>query len=85
MNGFKAENREGDYRKDPLAIFTCQSRLRLVVDLQTNVKAIQSQAYAQKVRITNLQQMAETLIYVQEHGYDSRTDLDAALSAARRA
>lgn len=61
MNGFKAENREGDYRKDPLAIFTCQSRLRLVVDLQTNVKAIQSQAYAQKVRITNLQQMAETL------------------------
>lgn len=82
MNGFKAENREGDYRKDPLAIFTCQSRLRLVVDLQTNVKAIQSQAYAQKVRITNLQQMAETLIYVQEHGYDSRTDLNATLSAA---
>ena len=35
------------------------------------------------MRITNLQQMAETLIYVQEHGYDSRTDLDAALSAAR--
>ena len=61
MNGFKAENREGDYRKDPLAIFTYQSRLRLVVDLLTNVKAIQSQAYAQKVRITNLQQMAETL------------------------
>lgn len=78
----KAKKREDDYQKDPLAIFTCQSRLRLVVDLQTNVKAIQSQAYAQKVRITNLQQMAETLIYVLEHGYDSRADLDGALSVA---
>ena len=39
------------------------------------MKAQQSQAYAHKVKLTNLKQMAETIIYVQEHGYDTRDDL----------
>lgn len=56
---------------DPLAILFIKSDLRLVVDLQTCVKAQQSRAYAQKVKISNLQQMARTVAYVQEHGYDS--------------
>lgn len=56
---------------DPLAILFIKSDLRLVVDLQTCVKAQQSHAYAQKVKISNLQQMARTVAYVQEHGYDS--------------
>ena len=30
---------------------------------------------AQKVKISNLQQMARTVAYVQEHGYDSRENL----------
>lgn len=34
-----------------------------------------SRAYAQKVKISNLQQMAETVLYIQEHGYDSRAEL----------
>ena len=42
-----------------------------MIDLQTCVKAQQSRAYAQKVKISNLQQMARTIAYVQEHGYDS--------------
>ena len=74
---------ETDYRKDPLAIFYYRTQLRLVVDLQTNVKAMQSEAYAQKVKITNLQQMANTLIYIQEHGYDTRKDLSTVTSEAR--
>lgn len=74
---------ETDYRKDPLAIFYYRTQLRLVVDLQTNVKAMQSEAYAQKVKITNLQQMANTLIYIQEHGYDTRKDLSAVTSEAQ--
>ena len=32
--------------------------------------------YARKVKISNLQQMANTLIYVQDHGYDTRDLLE---------
>ena len=74
---------ETDYRRDPLAIFYYRTQLRLVVDLQRDVKAMQSEAYAQKVKITNLQQMANTLIYIQEHGYDTRKDLSAVTSKAQ--
>ena len=45
------------------------------MDLQTNVKAMQSPAYAHRVKLTNLQQMANTIIYVQEHGIDTQTEL----------
>lgn len=64
-----------DYHADPFMIFYVKSELRLVTDLQTNVKAMQNQAYARKVKISNLQQMADTLIYIQNHGYDTREDL----------
>lgn len=47
------------------------------------MKAMQSDAYARKVKITNLQQMANTLIYIQEHGYDTREDLSAVTSKAK--
>ncbi len=73
------------------AIFLIRSELRLVVDLQNCVKAQQSQAYEQKVKISNLQQMANTVAYVQEHGYDTREnlqseydDISEKLSVARR-
>lgn len=61
--------------KDPLAILYIRSHLKLVVDLQTNVKAMQSAAYAHKVKISNLQQMANTIIFIQEQGYDTQSDL----------
>ena len=64
-----------DYHADPFMIFFVKSELRLVTDLQTNIKAMQNQAYARKVKISNLQQMADTLIYIQDHGYDTREDL----------
>lgn len=64
-----------DYQADPIAILYIRSNLRLVTDLQTCVKAQQSQAYAHKVKLTNLKQMAKTIVYIQEHGYDTRDDL----------
>ena len=64
-----------DYHADPVAILYVRSHLRLVVDLQTNIKAQQSAAYARKVKISNLKEMARTVVYVQEHGYDTREDL----------
>ena len=59
-----------------------KSDLRLVIDLQTCIKAQQSEAYAQKVKLTNLKQMAQTVAYIQEHGYDTRADFNAALTNA---
>ena len=59
-----------------------KSDLQLVIDLQTCIKAQQSEAYAQKVKLTNLKQMAQTVAYIQEHGYDTRADFNAALTNA---
>ena len=59
-----------------------KSDLRLVTDLQHCIKAQQSQAYAQKVKLSNLKMMAQTVTYIQEHGFQGKEDLDAALSNA---
>ena len=64
-----------DYHADPIAILYVRSHLRLVVDLQTNIKAQQSAAYARKVKLSNLKEMALTVVYIQEHGYDTVGDL----------
>lgn len=68
---------------DMPAFIFIKSDLRLVVDLQQCVKAQQSQAYAQRVKLSNLQQMAKTVAYVQEHGYDTQEDLQTAFSEAQ--
>ena len=67
-----------DYEANPVAILYIRSNLRLVVDLQSNIKAQQSEAYARKVKLSNLKEMARTVVYVQEHGYDTREDLENA-------
>ena len=59
-----------------------KSDLRLVIDLQTCIKAQQSKAYAQKVKLSNLKQMAQTVAYIQEHGYNSLEDFHTALDQA---
>ena len=68
---------------DSVSIIYFQSELRLVTDLQGCIKAQQNQAYAQKVKVTNLKRMAETLIYIQEHGYDTREVLESELARAK--
>lgn len=60
---------------DLLTILFIPSDLRLVVDLQTCIKAQQSRAYAQKLKVSNLQQMAKTVAYIQENGFDTRETL----------
>ena len=63
------------------APFIFINQLRLI-DLQTCIKAQQSGAYAQKVKLTNLKQMAQTVAYIQEHGYDSLDDFHVELNQA---
>ena len=60
-----------------------KSDLRLVVDLQLCAKAQQSAAYARKVKLSNLQQMAKTVAYIQEYGYDTEEDLESAWKEAK--
>ena len=66
----------------PAPFIFIKSDLRLVINLQTYIKAQQSEAYAQKVKLTNLKQMAQTVAYIQEHGYDSLDDFHATLDQA---
>ena len=66
----------------PHTFLFIKSDLRLVTDLQHCIKAQQSQAYAQKVKLSNLKMMAQTVAYVQENGFQSKADLEAALSDA---
>ena len=57
-------------------IFLIHSELRLVTDLQTCVKAQQSWAYARRVMISNLQEMARTVNWIQEQGIGTREELE---------
>ncbi|GFI18128.1 hypothetical protein IMSAG249_01120 [Lachnospiraceae bacterium] len=57
-----------------------KSGLRLVTDLQNCIKAQQSRAYVNKVKLSNLQNMAKTLSYIQEHGYDTLESMEGRLA-----
>ena len=59
-----------------------QSDLKLVVRLQDYAKAKTSAAYANKVTISNVKSMAETILFVQRNGFASMEDLKGALSIA---
>ena len=63
-----------------VSILFIKSDLRLVTDLQDCVKAQQNAAYANKVKLSNLKEMAKTVAYIQEHGYDSRDSLEDSFS-----
>lgn len=61
-----------------------KSNLRLVVDLQSCAKAQANAAYARRVKLSHLQQMAKTVAYIQEHGYDTEEDLETAFEEAKK-
>lgn len=60
-------------------VFFIHSELKLVVDLQACAKAQLSLAYANKVKLSNLQKMAETILFVQQNGFDSIEELEEKL------
>ena len=77
----KEEQQRPEFQGMP-RIFFIHSELRLVVDLQTCAKAQQSRAYARKVALSNLQEMARTIAYIQEEGIGT---VDKLAEAANRA
>ena len=67
-----------DYTAKPFTVLYIISDLRLVVNLQDCMKAQQNKYYAQKVKVSNLQQFAKAIVYVESHGYDTREELGQA-------
>ena len=67
-------------QEEAVSVLFIKSDLRLVTDLQDCVKAQQNSAYANKVKLSNLKEMAKTVAYIQEHGYDSRDSLEESFS-----
>ena len=54
-----------------------KASIRLIVDLQNCAKAQSNKYYAQRVKISNLQQMSKTIAFLQENGIGTREELDA--------
>ena len=71
-----------DTIEDCRAVFVMCTNLRLVVDLQTCAKAQDNLAYSNKVKLSNLQKMAETILFVQENGFNSLAELEDAYDKA---
>ncbi len=67
-------------QEETVSVLFIKSDLRLVVDLQACVKAQQNAAYANKVKLSNLKEMAKTVAYIQEHGYNTRDSLEDSFS-----
>ena len=57
--------------------------IRLIVDVTTLVKAQQNRYYAEKVKIGNLRQMANTLSFLQDNGIGSEEELSALLASTK--
>ena len=64
------------------AVFYMHTQLRLVVNLQNCAKAQDSIAYANKVKLSNLKMMAETILFVQQNGFNSLSDVEKAYEDA---
>lgn len=78
-----ALNHNPDYEKWNAILFV-KSNLGLVVDLQDCIKARENMAYAQKVKLSNLKEMAKTVAYIQEHGYDTRESLESSFLESKK-
>ena len=75
-----AGSASGTADTEQTSILFIRSDLHLVTDLQNCIKAEQSHAYAQKVKLSNLKEMAKTVSYIQEYGFDTRESLESTLS-----
>ena len=60
-----------------------QKSIRLIVDIESNIKAQQNRYYAQKVKVGNLQQMSKTLAFLQENGIGTLEELEQLLASTQ--
>ncbi len=80
-----ADQPSAPLQEAPVSILFIKSDLRLVTNLQDCVKAQQNAAYAtNKVKLSNLKEMAKTVAYIQERGYDTRDSLEDSFSKVKK-
>ena len=58
--------------------FTMRTNIPFVRDLQNSAITTTNRAYDRRMKINNLKEMADTIIYMEEHGIDSRISLEKA-------
>ena len=63
--------------------FTMHSDLPFVKDLQNSAISITNRAYERRVKINNLKEMANTIMYIEEHGIESRDALNDSFDESR--
>ena len=63
--------------------FTMDTRLPFVRDLQVSAITTVNRAIDRGMKITNLKEMANTIMYMEKHGIESREDLNSAYQDAR--
>lgn len=68
--------------EDSKKVFVMHSELKLVVRLQEVAKAQTSATYVNKVMVSNVKAMAETILFVQQSGFKTVEDVREALSIA---
>ena len=79
-----ADQPSAPLQEAPVSILFIKSDLRLVTNLQDCVKAQQNAAYStNKVKLSNLKEMAKTVAYIQERGYDTRDSLEDSFSEVK--
>ena len=64
--------------------FIMKTDLRLVIRLQDCVKAKKNASYASKVQLSNVKTMAETILFIQQNGFNTEEELKDVLTAATR-
>lgn len=70
--------------RNPFASQTKPKRsVRLITDLETCINARQNRAYAQKVKISNLQKMADTLAFLQTNDIGTMEELQELGSSSK--
>lgn len=60
-----------------------QPSIRLIIDIQTCIKAQENARYAQKVKVGNLQEAAKTLAFLQENGIGTQEELASLLVSTK--
>lgn len=58
-------------------------RIRLIIDIQNNIKAQQSKGYEHWAKLHNLQQASKTINFLTEHGINSYEELESKAVTAR--
>ncbi len=64
-------------------VYRHTASIRLIVDVEACIKAQQNRYYAQKVKVTNLQQMSKTLLFLQENGIGTQENLNKLLEVTK--